>query len=326
MDCTRTLILLALLVAYAPLADAQSPDAAAVDATNDPLRYEGPPRKQDEVFRLSTRHLSDPKGDELAQFALHRWSESDAWESLEFDRLAGDEVKDRLTLIYVHGYGFDEEKANRTGWAFYHAICNEDFRPNVRFIIWSWPTTMKRFRPTRDLASKALRADADGFYLATMLSRLKTSEPVCVIGSSLGCRVVQGALHFAGGGTMDDWTLGERQKNIPSRLRAAYITACVHHNWLEEGLYHDRAVAGVDRLLLINNSADSTLLRYAKVWRGHPAALGLNGIENLSQFGELSQRIEQYDAHEEIGDQHGVEHYLRNPTIVAQLRSFAAAD
>ena len=79
-------------------------------------------------------------------------------------------------------------------------------------------------------------------------------------------------------------------------------------------------------MLLINNSIDSTLLRYAKAWRANPVALGLDGIEHVSKFGELANRIEQFDAHEQIGDNHGVEQYLRNAEIVARLRAFAAGE
>ena len=85
-------------------------------------------------------------------------------------------------------------------------------------------------------------------------------------------------------------------------------------------------MAGASRLLLINNSVDSMLLRYSKVWRSHPIALGLDGIQHVAKLGDRAERIEQFDAHEEIGDQHGVEHYLRSKTIVARLRKFTGGE
>ena len=327
---TFSLIIVALALAHArtPAAETQQPFGdAELPAAEDPLRYVGPPRKQDEVYRISTRQLGEPLADKPFRLELQRWSESDAWEPLEFETLAGDEDADRVTFIYVHGYSFDEEKADRVGWAFYHALCDEaEAEQSIRYIIWSWPTTRKRFRPTRDLADKALRADADAYYLADMLSQLKSDEPVCVFGSSLGCRVVQGALHLAGGGSIGNWTLGDRRQDLPAHLKAVFITPCVHNDWLYDGQFHDRAILGVDRLLLVNNSVDSMLLRYAKVWRSNPVALGLDGIEHASKFGDLADRIEQFDAHEQIGDNHGVEHYLRSEDVVTRLRAFASGE
>ena len=315
--------LLAPIAADAQVVD-RDDDAAIAD---DPLKYAGPPRKQDEVYRISTRHLSEPEDGRPFELELHRWSESDAWEAISLEAFASDQNAQRLTLIYVHGYSFDEEKADRTGWAFYHAVCDDPAldRP-VRYVFWSWPTTQKRFRPTRDLADKAQRADVDAFYLAWLLSQLDENEPVCVVGSSLGCRVVQGMLHLAGGGKIGDWTLGARRTELPAKLSAAYISACVHNYWLKDGEFHEKAIAGVDRLLLINNSVDSMLFRYGKVWRSNPVALGLDGVPDAVKLGTKEDRILQYDAHEEIGDRHGVEHYLRNESVVDRLRAFATAE
>ena len=315
-------ITLAVLLAHSGvslLAEAQS--------QADSLQRKGPPRKQDDVYRISTRKLADPESDKPIQLDLQRWNESDNWEPVALDTFCRDSDSKRMTLIYVHGYNFDAERADQIGWAFYHAICkSEKPRRPLRFVFWSWPTTRKAFRPTRDLADKALRADADAYYLAKVITELKADEPVCVIGSSLGCRVVEGALHFVGGGTIEPWKLEGQPDKKAMHLRAAFITPCVHDDWLYEGGYHDRAVAGASHLLLINNSVDSMLLRYSKVWRSHPIALGLDGIQKAAQLGDLAKRIEQLDAHEEIGDNHGVEFYLRSPMVMERLRTFTGMD
>jgi len=298
---------------------------------NDPLHYEGPPRKQDEVLLISTRDAPEPARGEvtvepLKRLDIRRWSEADAWEPLNLDAFLADDSGDVTTIVYVHGYGFDEEKARRVGWAFYHAVCEGlPARQRVRCIIWSWPTEAVRFRPTRDVAEKSRRADADAVYLARLLQDMHAKPSVCVIGSALGCRVVEGALHLLGGGDMAGWKLPRRNDAAVPRVHAAFISPAVHDDWLYDGQFHDRAVAGAARLLLINNSLDSTLRRYSMIWRSRPSALGLDGIRHANKLGEFAERIEQYDAHEQIGDNHGVEHYLRAESIVERLHAFLSA-
>ena len=274
MYCALALRLLAVMLIVPcsyPLC-AQTPTS-----TEDPLNYTGPSRKQDEVYVLSTRELPVPKLGEVLQFALQRWSEADTWESASLDAFRTD--NDLLTLIYVHGYSFDEHKAERTGWAYYHTMCDAlPSEQRVRFVVWSWPTTAKRFRPSRDLVEKAARADVDAIFLAHFVRQATGKERVVVIGSSLGCRVVQGAMHLLGGGESDGWKLNINNQHSTPTTDAIFISPAVHDDWMYDGQYHDKAVSGVGRLLLLNNSIDPTLRRYTQVYRGRARALGLDGI------------------------------------------------
>jgi hypothetical protein len=94
----------------------------------------------------------------------------------------------------------------------------------------------------------------------------------------------------------------------------------VNNDWLYPGRYHERAVAGASRLLLVNNPIDAALCRDGQPWKSKPVALGQSGLTDLDKLGDFASRIEQYDASEQIGEVHGVEHYLRRPEIVARMR------
>jgi hypothetical protein len=288
---------------------------------DDPLIYAGPARKQDEVVLISTRALGAPAGSVVPALVVERFNERDAWEPLSVDAFIDDKRPDVTTLIYVHGYDFNDEKAKRVGWAFYHEFCDRSpADTRVRFVIWSWPTVAKKFRPVRDFIDKANRSDADAYYLAWFLAQLPSDSRVSVAGSALGCQVVQGALHLVGGGALNDTRLALPADHKWPQIDAVFIAPAVNNDWLYPGGYHQQAMTGTLRLLLVNNPADAALCRYGQPWKSKPTALGQSGLTDLDKLGEFAQRIEQYDASEEIGDVHGVEHYLRSPEVVDRMR------
>ena len=253
--------------------------------------------------------------------AVQRFNERDAWEPLSVDALVGDKRPDVTTLIYVHGYDFNDEKAKRVGWAFYHEFCDRSPTDTcVRFVIWSWPTVAKKFRPVRDFIDKANRSDADAYYLAWFLAQLPSDSRVSVAGSWLGCQVVQGALHLVGGGARTTVASLCPQITNGRRSTPCSLPRLVNNDWLYPGGYHQQAMTGTLRLLLVNNPADACALPLWPAVEVEADGAGQSGLTDLDKLGEFAQRIEQYDASEEIGDVHGVEHYLRHPEIVARMR------
>jgi hypothetical protein len=291
-------------------------------AERDPLNYAGPARKQDEIFLVSTRHLGGVSGQASPAIALQRFNEKEQWESLSLDAfVAGDDGR-ATTLLYVHGYDFDETKAERVGWAFYHAFCDElPADQRLRMVIWSWPTEAKKFRPVRDFIAKANRSDADAYYLAWFVAQLPRDARVALAGSALGCQVVQGAMHLLGQGALGDVRLALPEGHALPRISTVFITPAVNNDWLYPGGYHERATAATTSLLLVNNPIDAALCRYGQPWKSKPVALGQSGLAELEKLGELAKRIEQFDASEQIGEEHGVEHYLRRPEIVSRMRT-----
>jgi hypothetical protein len=254
--------------------------------------------------------------------SLARFNEKEQWEPLSLEAFAAESGTGATTLIYVHGYDFDEPKVERVGWAFYHAFCDDlPAEQRVRLVVWSWPTVAKKFRPVRDFIEKANRSDADAYYLAWFMAQLPRDARVGLAGSALGCQVVQGAMHLMGQGALGDLQLAFPKGHVWPHVSAVFMAPAVNNDWLYPGGYHDRAASAATRLLLVNNPIDASLCRYGQAWKSKPIALGHSGLTHTEKLGEFAKRIEQIDASEQIGEQHGVEHYLRQGALVARMRA-----
>lgn len=292
------------------------------DFSEDPLKYAGPASLGDDLWLVNTRHVSNPTATDPGMQIFH--AGDDQWIPSDVKSLAGAPTDGVRTVIYVHGYDFDEEKAERVGWAMYHALREQTPKAEkIRFITWSWPSTVIKYRLLRDVRDKGRRADTEAYFLAWLLSSVKTD---LVVGSALGCRIVTGSLHLLAG---DSPTLNtsisakERQK----RLRVALISPAIHDTCLLPGQFHGKAVSQVKTMLLLNNSLDPTLANYALIAsKGSPIALGLSGIPSIEKLGEAAERIKQIEASDHIGEKHGVENYLRSTEIVRSLREILLAD
>ncbi len=220
--------------------------AAQSQPPNNALAAAGPPRKQDEVYLVNTRELDEPDDDDddPVHLPMLRYNEQGKWESLDIDTFCRDSQTDVPTLVYVHGYDFDEQKAEDAGWAVYHAVCGDlPAQQRVRFIIWSWPSVAKRFRPARDLINKSRRADAEAYWLAWLLARLPSEARVGLVGSALGCRAIEGALHLAGGGELDDWRVARPDGQAGPPIRAVFVSPAIHDDWLYPGEMHAAALS-----------------------------------------------------------------------------------
>lgn len=287
----------------------------------DPLPSQGP-RTQDEFWRISTRDLNNLV-DGKPVFAASRYTARHEWESSNIDSLY-EASGGAMTIMYVHGYGFDPEKSKRIGWDFYRAIARKTPRSHkLRFIVWSWPSTSQAFRYRADMRDKAKRTDFEACCLAWVLARMNTNCKVSVIGSAMGCRAVSGALHLHSGAKLGGWKWPNDPPGKRCTVRGVLISAALHNDWLYPNEKHDHALAGVERLLLINNSLDPQLSRYALLYsKSNPVALGRSGLEKQDELEDLANRLIQHDAANEIGEHHGVEHYIASPKIMDRLRKF----
>lgn len=103
--------------------------------------------------------------------------------------------------ISVHGSYVDFETAIEYAEATYcwiRSACPD--RP-INIIFYTWPSERTRLLLAGcELLTLGRRADANGFYLASLLACIPDCHPVCVLGHSHGARLVLSGLHLAGGG------------------------------------------------------------------------------------------------------------------------------
>jgi hypothetical protein len=145
---------------------------------------------------------------------------------------------------------------------------------------------------------------------------------VTIVGYSLGGRIATGALHLSSSGSPAFIPEGRATSSRPA-VRAALIAAAVRNNWLEQGEFHGRALSRVDRLLVLCNELDPTLLNFGSLSKhGNAVALGAYGVRSLEKIGEGASCIQQLDVSASVGKNHSITDYLRAEEVISNLRPF----
>lgn len=224
-----------------------------------------------------------------------------------------------VTTIFVHGNRMAHSDAFARGSEAYRAMLRcADERP-VRFIIWSWPSAQIR-GPIKDARVKAQRTNLAGCYLAWFLNRLSPETTVSLWGHSFGARVVTGALHILGGGTLGSYRIAVREEpRVPANV--VLITAALDNHWLAPGHFHGRALSQVGSLLLVNNGCDRLLKRYHWLYhrRACAQALGYTGMPRC-WMGQCGCHLEQVNACCIVGPEHTLDGYLYSRSLMARMQ------
>jgi hypothetical protein len=219
-----------------------------------------------------------------------------------------------ITIIYAHGARVTEYRAFARLPLIYDALV-ECLPPDVRvrMVMFSWPNP-KSVRVLNDFRRASVQACPHSQYLAWLVANIDPQVRVSLMSFSLGAQLVTGALESlsADGGPGDQ-----------RRMRVVMWTAAETNTWIEPGGPHGHAMDSIDRLLLVNNSCDPVLRRYALMSPcSDPVALGFYGLPNLQAFGADASRIRQYDGGAELGATHGYRDHLEAPTVVALTRPY----
>ena len=119
--------------------------------------------------------------------------------------------------------------------------------------------------------SKPPARDCESYFLANFMSRLNPDTQLRLLGYSFGGRIVSGALHLAGGGTLGRFQLADANSRPPNSVRVVLLAAAMDNYWWLPGRYHGECFSQVDRLLLLYNSCDPVLRFYPRLDRGRGA-------------------------------------------------------
>jgi hypothetical protein len=203
---------------------------------------------------------------------------------------------------------------------YFQLVGKSDDEPPVRFVIWSWPSSQIK-GPLKDVRSKAWRTDTDGYYLARFLAEMKPEVRTGLIGYSYGARIITGALHLLGGGSLAGRTVpaGERPQ-----IRTALWAAALHNDWLLPGHYHGQALAMADRWLTTYNCCDPVLSRYQWIDKcSDPVALGYSGLYGRNRLPpELNERVEEMNVSCLVGGTHDMRAYLYSLPVQDRTRQY----
>jgi hypothetical protein len=142
-----------------------------------------------------------------------------------------------------------------------------------------------------------------------------------LLGYSYGARIITGALHLLGGGSLGGTTIpaGDRPA-----FRSALWAAALHDHWLLPDHYHGHALGMADRWLITSNGCDPVLSRYQWIEKcGDPVALGYSGMYGRHLLPkELNDRVEELNVSCLVGGTHDMRPYLFSPPIQNRTRQY----
>ncbi len=161
-----------------------------------------------------------------------------------------------------------------------------------RFVIFSWPAERLDAGTRDDAQCKAVRSDAQSYYLAWLINHMHRGVPLDLIGFSFGARAVTGALELLGGGCVAGQVLPDRTPGH-TPIRAMLVAAALDSDWLLPAHRHGLALGQVERMLVSVNPLDRALHFYPRLYgRGGPEALGSCGPDCPQQLGPQAVKLE----------------------------------
>jgi hypothetical protein len=317
------LLVVALLAVADPLA-AAGQTAAGATAPCAPALV----RPQDQLWLVSQRGLGcAPAG--AAPSDLHYWHyvPGAGWQAATSADFFASDDPGALTQIWIHGNQITHGQAFRVGWTVYTSLARRATSEQpLRFVIWSWPSD-KVGGPLEDVRVKAAYTLPAAFHLARFIAAIQSDVRVGLTAYSFGGRIVVGALHLLGGGTLNGQTIPLHAAAARPLMDVVLIAAAVDNDWLLPGHARGNALKVVNRLLLVRNSCDKVLRFYRWLYgrRSCAEALGRSGMGGLSQLGPDQGKIAQFDACCLVGPDHYWANYFASPAVVGRLLPYIFA-
>lgn len=296
-------------------------------ASNCPNGCQPFPRPQDQIWLVGTRHLPSIRCGALATSGVHvhRYRATRGWQVADTTTFYASDDPDVLTCVYVHAARVDDELVIPRGLAIYRKLVfgRTAAPPPVRMVIWRWPADKTR-RPLKDFRRQAPRADTDACYLGRFLAGIDPDVKVSLIGFSMGPRIITGAMHLLGGGSLHGFALPTAAGKPCVRVRAVLWAPAVHSQWLWPDWPHGKATVPLDQMLVLYNSLDPVLARYAVVERcASPTALGFTGVPSPERLGPAQSRIATADLRCVLGKVHAFDRYIAAPYVIEHTRNWA---
>ncbi len=282
------------------------------------------PSSEDDCWVVSTRRLPDVgRLPAHVTFGVERLigdTGSSRWLPSDLPSLL-DEPQ-RPLLIFIHGNRYDSASAKTQGLllARRSRACRPD-GPPIRTVIFSWPSSQEGLL-LRDSRSKYERAMTEGHYLAWLLGRVPPEQPVAIVSYSYGGLIALEALDHlveaqrSGRADLQPWI------DRPARLHLVLVAAAVRHDALAPCGEYRQVLRCIDRLTLLNNTADHAL-RFFRFIDPNLRTEAL-GHENMPARW-LPPEIEfaQIDAAPIIGTNHRFCPYLESPSLRQRLATGA---
>ncbi|HVX63939.1 MAG TPA: alpha/beta hydrolase, partial [Pirellulales bacterium] len=284
-----------------------------------------PERPLDQLWMVSCRCVRTTPASPAAN-SLHYWQYvgHGQWLRSDRERFVSSGSPSLGACVFVAGYGYDFAETRALGGQVYRALSSGvAAERGTRFVIWSWPSDQGDSGIVRDVRATAARTDGVAWGLANWLQETFPGQPVSLIGTSFGARIVGGALHLLGGGRLGPYGPLQHASTLPP-AQVVFISPAIDDDWLLPGHRFDLALSQVKGMLLLNNSADPVMKRYHWLYgrRSEAEALGHSGLYCRGLGGETRAKIVQVDAAGVIGVKHGCQPYFQSASLLARMRPY----
>ncbi|TWT93046.1 hypothetical protein Pla100_43620 [Neorhodopirellula pilleata] len=220
----------------------------------------------------------------------------------------------RPRIIYIHGNRRDASAAIAQGiWVYREIARNRPTDQPFDWVIWSWPSEAESILLS-DVRKKAERTDAQGLYLAWLLTHHHANaQPTGLIGFSFGGRIVSGGLHALAGGVVGRRTL-DQPPIRGAEFDVGMLAPAVDSTWLSSCGHHRYASQNMNRMVLLYNHRDFALKYFRMVSQDpHSQALGYTGPRPIAPRHDGTQLpIRSRDCANTVGNHHSEKQYYQN--------------
>jgi pimeloyl-ACP methyl ester carboxylesterase len=286
-------------------------------------------RPQDEIFLVNVRPIGgccDPaslaSGTQFESYQAPDDSGCRQWQTTSLAAVTSGDAS-ISTVLFVHGNRLTNWDAKCEGLAAYRRIVrNADAAP-IRFVIFSWPSAQIS-GPLKDVRVKAARTRPAGCQLAWFVDQLPAETPLTMVGFSYGARIVTGALHILGGGSLGGTSFAELQHPHRQPVNAVLLASALNSDWLCPGHYHGQAMTMVHQMVLVNNPEDRAMKYYHfSTTCGRPQALGYCGPTCIDPA--AASKIVELNVGCYVGSEHNLFCYLSAPGVISEIDQFISA-
>lgn len=277
-----------------------------------------PPEACNDVWYVSTRRLPGICGlPRHADFEVER-RVAGRWERADVEALLGEPA--RPLVFFIHGNRYEASEARSQGVMIARRL-EATCPAGVRTVVFSWPS-QQRGRLIESSRDNYRRASSDGHYFACLLGRVPSSQPVAIIGYSLGALIAAEALDDlvthpeASAGS--PWALRE------GRTHLVLVAPAMRCDALAPRGAYAAATSGIQRLTLVINSRDLALRMFPHLDRESDLdALGVAGMSRRSVPSTVEYSAT--DAAPVVGRRHALPEYLQSGTLMRRIAGGAVA-
>jgi hypothetical protein len=194
--------------------------------------------------------------------------------------------------------------------------------PDAIIIAFDWPSQRIYRNQYLDINEKGRRSFVAAYHLAKFVERFPASSRICLLGQSYGGRVVPGALHLLGGGSLKSKSHEPEVQLAATRpdlhLHGVIIAGAADRTWLDPGQRFDKALTASSAFLNLYNHKDESLILYPFLLSSnHHRALGRLGLSrrDFETLGPTAARYEEHDIHDILRTEHSLLDAVANQEV-----------